>query len=57
MIAAGFTVEQIEASIGTALKENNQAAAVSLLKVLAVRAPDRAQAIMNAILLANEVLS
>ncbi|HJR04379.1 MAG TPA: hypothetical protein VKA83_22245 [Methylomirabilota bacterium] len=50
-----FSLEEIESGIASALREDRNDIAVSLLKMLAVRAPDRAQIVLDAIRLLADV--
>lgn len=46
-----FTVEQIEEAIASALRDQNMPGAAGLIHLLAVKAPDRAQIVLDAIAL------
>ena len=48
-MASGFTPDQIEGAITSALKAGDMPSAVSLLHLLAVEAPHRAEIILEAI--------
>lgn len=50
---ADFTPDQIEGAIAEAIRDRDFPAVVSLLKLLAVRAPDRAQAVLDTIEMAR----